>query len=51
MGSIDGRVFVALDNLGDRAYAGSVIVNEANRRYYEPAPGRGATVGIELRWR
>lgn len=46
-----GRVFVALDNLGDRAYAGSVIVNEANRRYYEPAPGRGATVGVELHWR
>ncbi|MUV12897.1 TonB-dependent receptor [Noviluteimonas gilva] len=46
-----GRVFVALDNLGDRIYAGSVIVNEANRRYYEPAPGRGATVGVELHWR
>ena len=46
-----GRVFVALDNLGDRTYAGSVIVNEANRRYYEPAPGRGATVGVELHWR
>ena len=47
----NGRVFVALDNLGDRVYAGSVIVNEANRRYYEPAPGRGATVGVELHWR
>ncbi len=47
----NGRVFLALDNLGDRAYAGSVIVNEANRRYYEPAPGRGATVGVELYWR
>ena len=46
-----GRVFLALDNLGDRTYAGSVIVNEANRRYYEPAPGRGATVGVEFRWR
>ncbi|KGQ18133.1 TonB-dependent outer membrane receptor [Lysobacter dokdonensis DS-58] len=46
-----GRVFLALDNLGDRIYAGSVIVNEANRRYYEPAPGRGATVGIEFHWR
>ena len=47
----EGRVFLALDNLGDRTFAGSVIVNEANRRYYEPAPGRGLTVGLEWRWR
>ena len=26
-----------LNNLGDIRYAGSVIVNEANRRYFEPA--------------
>ncbi|UHQ20703.1 TonB-dependent receptor [Lysobacter sp. KIS68-7] len=49
-GDGDGRVFLAVDNLGDRMYAGSVIVNEANRRYYEPAPGRGATIGFEWRW-
>ncbi|HXE50418.1 MAG TPA: TonB-dependent receptor [Ramlibacter sp.] len=29
-----------IDNLLDRRYAGSVIVNEGNARYYEPAPGR-----------
>jgi|GEM_PF-1810090 len=29
-----------IDNLFDRRYAGSVIVNESNGRYYEPAPGR-----------
>ncbi|AMO25631.1 TonB-dependent receptor [Ramlibacter tataouinensis] len=29
-----------IDNLFDRRYAGSVIVNEGNGRYYEPAPGR-----------
>ena len=28
------------DNLLDRRYAGSVIVNEGNGRFYEPAPGR-----------
>jgi hypothetical protein len=28
---------------------GSVIVNEANQRYYEPAPERGAFVGVSLR--
>jgi iron complex outermembrane receptor protein len=47
----EGRVFLAVDNLGDRTYAGSVIVNEANRRYYEPAPGRSITVGVEWHWR
>jgi len=29
-----------VDNLTDRRYAGSVIVNEGNGRFYEPAPGR-----------
>jgi iron complex outermembrane recepter protein len=29
-----------IDNLLDRRYAGSVIVNEGNGRFYEPAPGR-----------
>jgi iron complex outermembrane recepter protein len=29
-----------IDNLFDRRYAGSVIVNEGNGRFYEPAPGR-----------
>lgn len=47
----EGRVFFAIGNLFDRRYAGSVIVNEGNRRYYEPAPGRIATVGFEWRWR
>ena len=29
-----------VDNVLDRRYAGSVIVNEGNSRFYEPAPGR-----------
>ena len=37
--------FVRGDNLFDRHYAGSVIVNEANQRYFEPAPGRTWLVG------
>jgi iron complex outermembrane receptor protein len=32
--------FARVDNVFDRRYAGSVIVNEGNRRYFEPAPGR-----------
>ncbi|WP_422011471.1 TonB-dependent receptor domain-containing protein [Roseateles sp.] len=32
--------FVRADNLFDRHYVGSVIVNEGNGRFFEPAPGR-----------
>jgi iron complex outermembrane receptor protein len=35
-----------VDNVLDRRYAGSVIVNESNGRYYEPAPGRNYTVKV-----
>ena len=38
--------FVRVDNVGDRNYAGSVIVSEARARYFEPAPGRNTLVGI-----
>jgi len=39
------REFVRLDNLADKTYVGSVIVNEGNRRYFEPAPGRSWLLG------
>jgi len=39
--------FARVDNVGDRNYVGSVIVNETNRRYYEPSPRRNMTVGIQ----
>ena len=32
--------FASLDNLMNRDYVGSVIVNESNSRFFEPAPGR-----------
>jgi iron complex outermembrane receptor protein len=32
--------YASLNNLTDRAYVGSVIVNESNSRYFEPEPGR-----------
>lgn len=44
-------LFGRVDNLFDKSYVGSVIVNEANGRYYEPAPGRNYGVGINLAWR
>jgi iron complex outermembrane receptor protein len=36
--------FARIDNLANRAYVGSVIVNETNTRFFEPAPGRTAYV-------
>ncbi|MCC7982599.1 TonB-dependent receptor, partial [Klebsiella pneumoniae] len=39
-GRMDMDLFGRIDNLFDREYVGSVIVNESNGRYYEPAPGR-----------
>ncbi len=39
--------YVRVDNLTDRNYVGSVIVNEANRRFYEPAPRRSIGAGIQ----
>ena len=40
------RQFVRIDNLAGRPYVGSVIVNEGNRRFFEPAPGRTWLVGL-----
>jgi iron complex outermembrane receptor protein len=42
------QAFVRLDNLTDRRYAGSVIVNEGNQRYFEPGAGRGLSAGLSL---
>jgi iron complex outermembrane receptor protein len=44
-------IFGRVDNLLDKEYVGSVIVNESNGRYYEPAPGRNYGVGMNLAWR
>lgn len=37
-----------IDNLANAHTVGSVIVNEGNRRYLEPAPGRSATLAAYL---
>ena len=51
-GAATWTAFARVNNLFDRNYAGSVIVNDSNGRYFEPAPGRnwfvGATVSIAL---
>ena len=45
---LDWRAFVRVINLADRDYVGSVIVNEGNGRFYEPAPGRTFQLGLAL---
>jgi iron complex outermembrane receptor protein len=40
------REQLRLDNIADKAYVGSVIANDGNRRYFEPAPGRQWGLGI-----
>jgi iron complex outermembrane receptor protein len=42
------REFLRIDNLTDRAHAGSVIVNEGNNRFFEPGARRSVYVGVEL---
>jgi iron complex outermembrane receptor protein len=41
--------YLRIDNLTDRRYAGSVVVNDANLRFYEPAPGRNYTLGVQAK--
>jgi len=47
----DWRVteYLRVDNVTDRRYVGSVIVNDGNGRFYEPAPGRNVTAGVQAR--
>jgi iron complex outermembrane receptor protein len=40
------RESLRLDNLADKAYVGSVVANDGNRRFFEPAPGRQWGLGL-----
>jgi iron complex outermembrane receptor protein len=40
--------YARVDNLTDKRYVGSVIVNQAASQFYEPAPGRNWTLGLRL---
>jgi iron complex outermembrane recepter protein len=44
--SSEWHLFGRIDNVLDRQYAGSVIVNESNRRFFEPAAGRRFFIGL-----
>ncbi len=43
--------YLRVDNLTDRTYVGSVIVNQSSAEYYEAAPGRTALVMFNAKWR
>lgn len=43
--------YARVDNIGDRRYIGSVIVNESNGRFYESAPGRNYLAGVRAAYR
>ena len=51
LGALEIEPLLRLDNATDRKYAGSVIVNEANRRFFEPAPPRNWLVAVAARYR
>ena len=42
--------FLRIENMFNKAYVGSVIVNDANSRFFEPAPGLGFYVMFEAKY-
>ncbi|XZY04627.1 TonB-dependent receptor family protein [Acinetobacter baumannii] len=48
MGDWKVNSFARVDNLFDKKYAGSVIVNDGNSRYFEPADGRNWSAGLRV---
>ncbi len=45
------NVFLRLNNLMDRHYVGSVIVDDGNSRYFEPGPGFNLLGGFSALWK
>jgi iron complex outermembrane receptor protein len=44
------KQFVRVNNLMDRKYVGSLIIGDANKRYYEAAPGRNWMAGVSAQY-
>jgi iron complex outermembrane receptor protein len=42
------NAFVRVNNLFDRRYVGSVIVNDGNGRFFEPGPGTNWLAGFSV---
>ena len=49
-GNVELQPLLRVENATDRNYAGSVIVNEANGRYFEAAPPRTWMVSVTARY-
>ena len=51
-GNTELQPWAKLHNLTDQAYVGSVVVNQANGRAFEPGVGRELQVGVRIiqRW-
>jgi iron complex outermembrane receptor protein len=45
------RAFARVENLLDKRYIGSVIVNEGNQRFYESGTERSGMLGFQWQWR
>ncbi len=50
-GSTRASIFLRLNNILNRRYVGSVIVDDGNGRYFEPAPGFSVLAGFTLAFR
>ncbi|MES2900626.1 MAG: TonB-dependent receptor [Pseudomonadota bacterium] len=50
LGGWQFKEFVRVNNLGDKKYVGSVIVGDANRRFYEAAHGRHVMAGVSAQY-
>ncbi len=51
IGTVVLEGFARVDNVLDRHAIGSLIVNDSNSRYFEPAPGRGWLLGVSVQSR
>lgn len=44
-------IFFEVRNLANKTYASSVVVDDANQRYFEPGDGRAFYGAVSWRWR
>ena len=49
-GATRWQLWARLDNLFDRRYAGTLIVNDGNGRFFEPSAGRRLMVGVRAQF-
>jgi len=51
LGRCNLSAFVRVNNILDKDYVGSIIVNDGNGRFFEPAPPRAFWGGINITWK